>query len=129
VQDWEQEALDAVNAELEDMQTVTWKQVTNGAVADSSKPWIPGDATPVEFTTQAVILPSNRKALSAIMFSQGIEIPDGYSRGLLPGDCGFTPKLKDFVTDAGGTTYSVEWVDVLKPAGNPLLWYLGLRPS
>lgn len=127
MQDWETDTLEAVNEALADFQIITYYKQTDGAPNDPNKPWLPGSASEQSFQVKGLVLPPKRKTLMSLAFMAGMEIPEGYDRGFLAGDCGFVPSLKDRFVDVNGTVYSVEWIDCLKPAGNPLLWFLGLK--
>lgn len=110
-------------------ETVTWEQVSTAVIPDPTKPWAPGAAAPVLFAgIKILFLPSNRKTLALLQYLTQTEIVLGYQRGLMAGNVPFTPALKDFIVHANGKKDAIKYLDVLKPAGNPLLWYIGIEP-
>lgn len=128
MRDFEQSALNQASDMISKFgQLVIWQQTRDGVPADTDKPWEVGPATTVEFPVYICFLPANRKLFAALMYQAGTDIPTGFVRGLMTGNVPFVPALKDSLVREG-VVYSVEYIEVFNPAGNALLYTLGLLP-
>lgn len=108
--------------------SVTWQQPRDGVSNDPSEPWLPGPTVLTTFQNVPLVrLPSNRKNITFLMYLTGTEIPDGYERAIMPGNVQFMPTLKDYFVD-GSDNVAIAWLECFKPAGNPLIWTMGLKP-
>lgn len=128
MQDFEIEALELANELISEFgKAVDWVQVVDGAPADNTKPWKPGASVPTHYSPVLVRLPTNRKTMAFLEYLTGTDVPTGYERAIMAGNVPFTPSLKDYFVD-GGKNVGIIWLDAFKPAGNVLLWTMGLRP-
>lgn len=105
--------------------TVTWEQQENGEAPDPSKPWRPAEAEPVEHEVSIVFLPYNRENQQFLSMMTGTEIPQGAEYGLM-GAVDFTPNLNDTVV-RNGVRLGIEKIDLLAPAGDPVLYTIGFK--
>lgn len=105
-----------------DGQTVTWRQISNGSPADSSKPWKPGDSVTVDKSVKIVFLSVNRVNERFLQMMQGAEIPEGALRGIMA-DEGFEPTNKDLVIRDGEVLH-VKSVDPIAPNGQLIMYKL-----
>lgn len=110
-------------------EAVTWNQIVDGDPSDSAKPWAPSTptGTPVSFSPKIVFTKtkSERYGQEFRTYMPQTEIPAGFQLGLLAGDCGFEPALKDEVI-RNGVTLAVEKIDRLKPGDTVIMYYLWL---
>lgn len=108
---------------------VIWQQPRDAPPNDPSEPWLPGPTVLTTFQNVPLVrLPSNRKNIAFLMYLTGTEIPDGYERAIIPGNVPFVPTLKDYFADVASDKVAISWLDPFKPAGNVLLWVMGLKP-
>lgn len=103
--------------------SVTWKQLTNGTPADPDKPWRPGATEHTDKTVNIVFFPYNRENQKFLALLTGTEVPKGEEYGLM-GAVDFTPTLKDTIV-RNGETLAVETINLLAPAGDPVLYTIG----
>lgn len=103
-------------------QLVTWRQVTNGVPADSSKPWKPSASVTTDNSVSIVFLPLDLQTRKYLSYLTGTEVPSGSFAGLM-GAVGFTPAIKDVVI-RNGKELTVRNFDVIEPSGEPILYIL-----
>lgn len=103
-------------------QVVTWRQLSDGAPADMSKPWKPGETVETEVEVSIVFLPETQKNLEFLRLIMGTTVPTGNLTGLMAAQ-NFTPKVKDIVV-RDGIPLGVCSVDPLAPNGDIILYSL-----
>jgi hypothetical protein len=109
-------------------QPAIWVQTVIPPPGDPTKPWIRSAGVPTDFPCSVVFITSNKKNWYAQIFDKASDIPDGFLMALLPGNCGFVPTLTDQLKRSNTVSYFVKWIDEVNPAGNPILYTLGLAP-
>lgn len=105
------------------------------ATVDPNQPWkrteiITNNATvpPVRFTVKGLLKRTGTPfANQVVAMMQGTEVPGGKELVILPGGLPFTPEITDTVQMPDGTVKGISGVDVLRPAGVPVLWYVTLE--
>lgn len=101
-------------------QSVTWRQLTDGAPADATKPWKPSASVPVNNTVNILFLPIDRVNQRLIQALRGTEVPIGSLQGLM-GAVSFVPHVKDVVI-RGGKEMPIVSIDPLAPNGEAILY-------
>jgi len=103
-------------------QSVTWRQLADGAPVDSSKPWKPSAATPTDNPVSIVFLPPLKENQELIRYLKGTEVPTGSVSGLMPAVT-FAPAAKDVVI-RNSVELVVKSIDPLSPNGEIILYFL-----
>lgn len=102
-------------------QTVTWRQVRDGA-GDVEQPWKPGAAENTDVQVKIVFLPESARNLEFLRLLQGTSVPTGNLTGLMAAQT-FIPKVKDIVI-RDGVPMGVCSVDPLAPNGEIIMYSL-----
>ncbi len=105
-------------------QSVTFRQITDGAGVDASKPWLPTAATTVDHAVSVVFFPANRQGREVLHLMGDTEVPTGMLLGLMAAQS-FAPKLKDVIVRAG-RVLTVEFIDEVAPNGDVVVYRMGL---
>lgn len=103
-------------------QLVTWRSLTNGAPADSSKPWKPSAANENDNPVRIVFLPLNLETRKFLSYLKGTEVPTGSLGGLMAA-VDFEPAIKDVVI-RDGKQLTIRNFDLIAPNGDPILYIL-----
>ncbi len=103
-------------------QAVTWRQLSNGAPADSSKPWKPSASTKNDKPVRIVFLPLDLETRKFLSYLKGTEVPAGSFAGLMAA-VDFEPAIKDVVI-RDGKELTVRNFDLLSPNGEKILYIL-----
>lgn len=106
---------------------ITLQQV-NTIVPDDAKPWETSAETPDPIVMRAVFLNFNHQDVETHHRMGDTEIDAGDVKALVAADpaIAYVPSVGDNITDEE-TTYSIEWVQVLAPNGQKILFTLRLR--
>lgn len=105
----------------------TWRSKSNtaGTVA-----WKPGASRVTSHDCRLIFLRSKKLDMKAIVKALGSksEITDGQIRGLLAGDCGFTPSANDEIIRSDGSVNVIHSIDPLAPNGSVVFYEIGIMP-
>lgn len=107
----------------ENGQLVTWRQIVDGAPADSDEPWKPGEQDVTDTAVYIVFLPEDRRGYEFLRALGGTTIPVGNLVGLMAAQS-FTPTLKDVVL-RDGTELAIRTIDALAPNGDIIMYSIG----
>lgn len=102
-------------------QSVTWRQVRNGAPADANEPWKPGTPTTTDNETSIAFFPFTSSSMAVQRYRNGSDIPEGTLYGIMD-SVDFDPKLKDEII-RDGKTMNVIQCDPLNPNGEGAIIY------
>ncbi len=103
-------------------QAVIWRQLSNGAPVDSSKPWKPSAATSNDNNVRIVFLPLDLETRKFLSYLKGTEVPTGSLGGLMAA-VDFDPAIKDVVI-RDGRELTVRNFDLISPNGEKVLYIL-----
>ena len=104
-------------------QSVKWIKVSTGK--DLSQPWKIVDSDSVEHDVDIVFLPVNRSNLESFSMRDGVNIAKVSCIGYM-GAVSFTPKIGESVK-RGDKTLFVEYIDIVAPSGEPILYTVLFR--
>ena len=118
--------IEFVREEIEDSgEAVTWRQIADGAPADSAKPWKPGAAVEGDIPVIVTFVPENDRQLRVQQYLKSSVIPQTLEVGLMASYDSFTPKIKDVLL-RGTVEYEVWYIDRLAPDGTDVFFRIGL---
>lgn len=103
-------------------QSVTWRQLADGAPADSSKPWRPSASTQTDNPVKIVFLPLDRSGLETYRRLAGTEATTGSCYGLMA-SVDFEPKKSDVVI-RNGKQLNILNIKIYEPDGTPILYII-----
>lgn len=103
-------------------QSVTWRQLVDGAPSDPAKPWRPGASTQTDNPVKIVFLPLDRTGLETYRRLVGTEATTGSCYGLMA-SVGFTPKKNDVVI-RNGEQLTILNIKIYEPDGTPILYII-----
>jgi len=103
-------------------QTVTWRQLVDGA---SATPWKPSAAVPTDTEVTMAFFPEDLQGFRVQQYRKDDSVPTGLEVAYMAQQS-FTPKIKDTVI-RDGKEMNVWYVDTLAPDGTDILYTVGLE--
>lgn len=103
---------------------VLWQSLTDAALPDPNKAWLPGEPTFVDHPVRIVFLPITAGNRQTDKYKFETEVRVGEFKGLMA-QVNFTPRAKDFILD-GTKKIKVTSVNELAPNGEIILYFLEL---
>lgn len=108
-------------------QSVTWRQIRNGAINNAATPWKPSASEVTEKTAQIAFFPYTTENKQLLRHLLGTEVPVGSLTGYMP-SVDFEPALKDTVV-RDNKVLSIKSIDPISPNGQIILYTIQFEQS